>query len=102
MLFCEVVATNDEQHFLGAFGEEHRGLPGGISGAGDDHGRAAAELAFERRRRVINASAFELLAALGLEAAVIGAGGDEHALGASVAGQPSIRSCCAYSAPSWK
>ncbi len=68
--------------FSARFGEKHRCLPGRVAAAGDNHRRAAAELGFPPRGRVVNPAAFELLASLGLQPAVLGARRDDDALGA--------------------
>ncbi len=74
-------AADHQQHFRRAFGEKHRGLPRRVAAAGDDHGRAAADLSFSRRGRVVNAGALELLAPLGIQTMVIRARRDDDALG---------------------
>src|SRR5207302_5747531 len=62
--------------------EKHRGLPGRVAAAGDDHGRAAANPAFPSSRRVVNAGALKLLAARRIQTTVIRASGDDDAFGA--------------------
>ena len=54
--------------------------PAELPRAGDDHRRAAAELPFARRRRVVNAGALEILAPLGFETMVFRARRDDDAL----------------------
>src|ERR1700724_3827471 len=54
--------------------------PRRVAAAGNDHGRAAAELPFARRGSVVNAGTFEVLAPLGLQTTVIRARRDDDAL----------------------
>src|SRR4029077_2138570 len=69
-----------QQHFLRTFGEKHRGLARRVAAAGNDHGRAAAELPFARRGSVVNAGTFEGFAPLSLQTMVISARRDDDAL----------------------
>ena len=76
-IFEMIVAANDEQHFGGALGKEHRGLARRVAAAGDNHRFAATKLTFQRGGCVINANAFKLFAALGLQPAIVRAGRDQ-------------------------
>ena len=78
----ETFATDDEQHPLSASGEKHGRLPGGVATADDNYGRVAAEFCFAIGRGVVNTHPFEILAALSLDAMILGAGRDDNAFGA--------------------
>ena len=62
-------------------GEEDRGLAGGVAAADDHHVRPAAHLRLGGRGGVVDAAALEALAALDVQQAVVGPGGDQQALG---------------------
>src|SRR5271166_2240901 len=78
--FGETFAADYQQHFLRTFGEEHRGLTRRVAAAGNDHGRATAELPFPYRGSVVNAGALEALAPLGLQTMVVRTCRDDDAL----------------------
>ena len=63
--------ANDKQYLRRTFGKKHRGLPGRVAAAGDDHRFVATKPPLQRRGGVINARPFELFAALGFEPAII-------------------------------
>ena len=64
---AQVVSAHDEQDFFRAFGKKHRGLPGGISRAGDETVAPRQSWPFERGRGVVDAVAFVLLATFRFE-----------------------------------
>ena len=63
-------------------GEEDGRLAGGVAAADDHDLRPPAQLRLVGRRGVVDAAALEPLAALDLQPPVVGAGGDQQALGA--------------------
>ena len=75
----EIIAADDEQNFGWAFRKEHRGLPRGITATDNDDGFVAAKLTFHGGCGVVNAHAFESLAAFGVESLIIRARSDEDA-----------------------
>src|SRR6202789_4554311 len=76
----EIGAANHKQNLLSALGEEHCRLSGGVAATGHDHRRFAAELPFDGRSSVVNTSALEALAPLGVDTIVVCAGGYNDAL----------------------
>ena len=80
-VLVQVVAADHEVDFAGLPGEEDGGLSGGVAAADDDHVRTPAHLRLDRRRGVVDAAALEPLAAFDVQQAVVGAGGDQQALG---------------------
>src|ERR1700679_1248533 len=78
--FGKIGTPNHKQHLLSALGQEHCRLSGGVATAGHDHRRFAAELPFDGRSSIVNTSALEALAPIGVDTIVVRAGGYNDAL----------------------
>ncbi len=83
-VLIQVVAANQKQHLAGVLGEEDCGLAGRIATAHDHHQRSLAQLRLVRRRGIVDARTLEPFAPLDAQPAVVGARGDQQALGGNV------------------
>ena len=82
-VLVQIVAA-DHANFADLPGQEDGGLAGGVAAADDHHVRAPAHLRLVRGRGIVDAAALEPLAALDVQPAVVGPGGDQQALGDEV------------------
>ena len=74
----DVVAANNEHHFLCAVRKKHRGLTRRVAAAHHNHGFIATNLSLERRRRIINSNAFEFFPVVSFKPAVVCAGCNQN------------------------
>src|SRR5262249_57216107 len=78
----QVVAAGQQVDPAGAGSQEDRGLPGRVAAADDRHRVADVPGGLFPGRRVVDAGTLQAFQAIKVEAAVAGAGGDDHGAGA--------------------